>query len=140
MLSGALLLMHSLITPLGNVEERATVNRTGSCNPAAAHPARSLEPLPPPPLPLAATSDTLPTLHQTCNSGQTVAPGRLRTEVVSGRRALWSRQAPYLTTASQLRGLYTDDKNCHRDTGLHVSVGEEMLCRPELAEYSNLCR
>lgn len=92
------------------------------------------------PLPLAATSDTLPTLHQTCNSGQPVAPGRLRTEVVSGRRALWSRQAPYLTTASQLRGLYTDDKNCHRDTGLHVSVGEEMLCRPELAKYSNLCR
>lgn len=51
MLSSALLLIHSLITPLGNVEERATVNRTGSCNPAAAHPARRLEPLPPPPSP-----------------------------------------------------------------------------------------
>lgn len=43
---------------------------------------------------LAAPSDILPTLHPTYNSEQTAAPGRLHMQVMTGQRALWSRQRP----------------------------------------------
>lgn len=117
---GALLLIHSLITTLGNVEERATVNRTGRWNhreqPCRSSCLSSSTCAGPCPASLAATSDTLPTLHQAHNSGQTVAPGWLRREVVSSRRA--GGQEPDRTTASQLTSFRA------KSLSLNTSVGK----------------